>query len=583
MAKTVSAKELAELFENISRLLKIKGESSFKTRAYENAAHAFEGYSGDLARDIEEDRLTETEGIGKSIAEKAKIYFQTGKLEFYDKLLEQFPESLLELFELQGLGEKKIKILYDELGIESISDLEDAIHAGKVAQLEGFGKKTQENLVKSIKQSRAHAGRFRLGDVAAVADELYNFLREHPAVNQVSLAGSYRRRKETVHDIDIIVSTNAPEEVANAFSEHPAIASVEAKGKTKVSVRLDRGLQCDLRLVDDQAYPFAVVYFTGSKEHNVELRGMARQRGWTLNEYAITALEDFKGKPEPIPNVNTEEELYEAFGLTMVPPELRENRGEFEAARKKRIPELIEVHHLKGAFHNHTTASDGRNTLEDMAQGAMDLGLDYLGIADHSKGQVQANGLDAKRLRKQLVRIDELNAQFKEEGNDFRLIKGIEVDILRDGSLDLEDDVLAECDYVVASVHGAFTIGEVAMTNRIIKALEHPLVTMLGHPTGRLLLQRDGYAVNLHAVLEAAADRNVIVELNANPHRLDMDWRWWPTAKDLGVKCAINPDAHSVSSLQALWFGVQIARKGWLTRDDVVNTLPWKEALGRNH
>jgi DNA polymerase (family 10) len=379
-----------------------------------------------------------------------------------------------------------------------------------------------------------------------------------------------------VRDLDFIVSTKDPAAVSQAFVEHALVESVIVAGATKSSVRLRSGIQCDLRVVAPAEYPFALNYFTGSKEHNVVVRNRALQRGWTLNEYRLApAPVDPEAKKkrktaEEIPEIHDEAELYRAFGLDYVPPELRENCGECEAAAEGRLPRLIEKENLRGAFHCHTTASDGRNSLEEMAHAAEELGLQYLGIADHSRSSIQARGLDEARLRAQGAAIRKLN----KERDGFRVFAGVECDILRDGSLDFPDDVLAELDYVVASIHSAFNLSEAEMTERIIRAISNPYVTMLAHPTGRLLLRREPYAVDMPAIIEAAAATGTWIEINAAPKRLDMDWRWWPLAKEKGVKCVINPDAHAVDRLQELWFGIGVARKGWLTKTDVVNCLP---------
>ncbi|HEY8834133.1 MAG TPA: DNA polymerase/3'-5' exonuclease PolX, partial [Chthoniobacterales bacterium] len=414
---------------------------------------------------------------------------------------------------------------------------------------------------------------------------LQDDLRAHSEALHVCIAGSYRRRKEIVRDLDFIVATSAPAEISAMFVQHPLVESVIAQGPTKSSVRLRSGIQCDLRVVTAAEYPFALNYFTGSKEHNIEVRSRALQRGWTLNEYRLgEAPLDPKAKqrkaPQKIPTIREEADLYRALDLDYIPPELRENAGEFEAAAAGKLPRLIEAENLRGTFHCHTTASDGRNSLEEMAAAAQELGLQYLGIADHSRSSIQARGLDEARLRVQLAMIRKLNEGFE----DFRLFAGVECDILRDGSLDFPDTVLAELDYVVASVHSAFTLSEADMTRRIIRAMQNPHVTMLGHPTGRLLLRRDPYAVDIPAIIEAAAETGTWIEINAAPKRLDLDWRWWPLAKEKGVKCVINPDAHGIERLQELWFGVGIARKGWLTKADVMNCLPLgkiEAALGR--
>jgi len=565
--------ELIDILEQIAQLLELKGEVVFKVRAYQNAARALETFAGNLPQLATEGRLGEIAGVGKAIAEKLTTLIQTGTLPYFEELKAEFPPGLFDLFELQGLGPKKIKALWDKLGVISIATLQAAVDDGRVAELAGFGKKTADNLLVAIEARAKHAGRFRLGAIAPAAEGLLNDLRQHPDVTRVSVCGSYRRRKEVVGDLDFLVSTKEPGAVSDYFVTHEMVESVMAHGATKSSVRLKNGIQADLRVVKDPEFPFALNYFTGSKEHNIIMRQRALARGWTLNEYRLGPVENTKTKieiTEP-PPIREEADLYRALGLDYVEPELREDRGEFAAAEAHTLPDLIEQENLRGTFHNHTVASDGRSTLAEMAEAAQELGLQYLGIADHSKSSFQAHGLDANRLLAQVAEIRELNQTF---GGAFRVFAGSEVDILKDGSLDFPDEVLAQLDYAVASVHSVFNLPEAEMTGRIIRAMENPHITMLGHLTGRLLLSREGYAVDVPAIIEAAAATGTIIELNANPHRLDMDWRWWPLAKEKGVKCAINPDAHHTAHLQFLWHGIGTARKGWLTRGDVVNTIP---------
>jgi DNA polymerase (family 10) len=568
----LSRDEIADIFEHIAQLLELKGEVVFKVRAYQNAARALEGFSGNLAQLASEGRLGEIAGVGKAIAEKIATLLQTGVLPYYEELKAEFPPGIFEIAELQGVGPKKIKAMWDQLGITTLAELEAGCKDGRVAALAGFGKKTSDNILAAIQSRAKHAGRFRLGEIAGDAEQMLADLREHSEVLQAVVAGSYRRRKEIVGDLDFIVATNAPADVSAFFVKHEMVESVMAQGATKSSVRFKSGVQADLRVVKNAEFPFALNYFTGSKEHNIIMRQRALARGWTLNEYRLGLLEESKVQDrKPPPEIHEERELYRALGLDYVEPELREDRGEFAAAEAHTLPDLIEPENLRGTFHNHTTASDGRSTLAEMAAAAQDLGLAYLGIADHSKASFQAHGLDEARLLAQIAEIRELNKTFD---GSFRLFAGSEVDILKDGTLDVPDEVLAQLDYCVVSIHNVFNLPESEQTARIIRAIENPHVTMLGHLTGRLLLSREGYAVDVPAIIEAAAATGTIIELNANPRRLDMDWRWWPLAKAKGVKCAINPDAHHTSQLQFLWFGIGTARKGWLTRADVVNCLP---------
>ena len=566
---------IADVLEKIATLLELKGENPFKIRAYTNAARSLETFGGNIADLANEETLEKIPGIGKAIAAKIKELVETGSLKFFEDLREEFPADILEMFSLPGLGAKKIKALHEKLQVSSIAQLHEACLAGRVAELPGFGKTTQEKLCTAIDERQKYAGSFQLGKIAAEAERLQDDLRAHSEALHVCIAGSYRRRKEIVRDLDFIVATSAPAEISAMFVQHPLVESVIAQGSTKSSVRLRSGIQCDLRVVTTAEYPFALNYFTGSKEHNIEVRSRALKRGWTLNEYRLgplvgSARRANRTSQRDVPTIREEADLYRALDLDYIPPELRENCGEFEAAATGKLPRLIEAENLRGTFHCHTSASDGRNSLEEMAAAAQELGLQYLGIADHSRSSIQAHGLDSPRLRVQVARIRTLNQDYE----NFRLFAGVECDILRDGSLDFPDDVLAELDYVIASIHSAFTLSEADMTRRVIRAMSNPLVTMLAHPTGRLLLKRDPYAIDVPAIIEAAAETGTWIEINAAPKRLDLDWRWWPLAKEKGVKCVINPDAHRTERLQELWFGVGVARKGWLTKADVMNCLP---------
>jgi len=571
----MTKEEIANVLERIATLLELKNENPFKIRAYTNAARAIETFGGNVSDFQDEEAVAKIPGIGKSIALKIKELAATGSLKYLEELSAQFPAGVLELFALPGLGAKKIKALYDQLGISSIEQLQKACEEGRVAELAGFGQTTQQKLCDAIAKRAAHAGSFQFGQVAAEAETLRADLAAHDSALQVDIAGSYRRRKEILHDLDLLVATKEPEAIMKFFVSHPLVGSVIARGPTKSSVRLDSGVQCDLRVVSTAEYPFALAYFTGNKEHNIELRSRALQRGWTLNEYRLAPIPpDSKAKKKlpvkRIPEVRDEAELYRAVDLDFIPPELRENWGEFEAAEKHSLPKLIEKENLRGTFHCHTTASDGHNSIEEMAEAAQALGLEYLGIADHSRSSIQAHGIDETALRVQIAAIRKLNKKL----HGFRVFAGVECDILRDGSLDFPDEILSELDYVIVSVHSVFNLSEAEMTARVIRAIENPFVTMLAHPTGRLLLKREPYQINIPAILDAAARTGTWIELNAAPKRLDLDWRWWPLAKQKGVRCVINPDAHRTERLQDLWFGIGIARKGWLTKDDVMNCLP---------
>ncbi len=571
----VTRDSLAETLRHIATLLELKGENPFKTRAYNTGAEVVESFAGDIVQRARDADLKGIKGIGTALADKLHELASTGRLEYYENLRAEFPDTIFELFGVNGLGPKKIKALYEAHGVASLERLREVCESGEAASLAGFGAKSVEKILAALDFKEQFADLFRHGDAAPEAERIRELLRAHPAVGQCAIAGSYRRGKEVLHDLDFIVSTKDAPAVMAAFTGMEGVDTVLVAGETKSSVRLASGLQCDLRAVTDAEYPFALNYFTGSKEHNVAMRSRALKWGYTLNEYRLAPAGDKEPRPLRVDPVTTEEELYRALGLDFVPPALRENSGEIEAAESGGLPELVALDQLRGTFHNHTLASDGKASLGEMADAARELGLQYLGIADHSKSSFQANGLDAERLLAQVEEIAALNETYPE--GEFRLFAGTECDILRDGSLDFEDGVLARLDYVVASVHNAFTLPEPEMTKRILRAAENPHVTMLGHLTGRLLLEREPYAVDVPKVIDACAANGTAIEINANPWRLDMDWRWWKLAKEKGVKTYINPDAHRPEHLQFLHYGILVARKGWLERGDVLNCLPLGE------
>ena len=562
---------LADVLEEIALLLELKDENPFKIRAYRQGALTVRNFAGDIVQLAACNQLTGIKGIGEALRDKLHALARTGILPFHQHLRAEFPPGLFDLFELQGLGPKKVKALYTLLVIRSIAELKAACDAGKVATLPGFSAKTQANILDAIARRDTFAGAFTLGAVTPLVTEMLDTLRLHPEISRCAVAGSFRRAKETVHDLDFLVATKSPALVCEDFTTLPQVAAIIACGETKASVRLHNGLQCDLRAVSNKQFPFALQYFTGSKEHNVALRARARTHGLSLNEYGFTATAE--GAPATTPEVHEEADIYHALGLDFIEPELRENRGELEAAADHTLPKLVELSNLRGTFHNHTTASDGLDTLEAMVAEAIDMGLDYLGIADHSKSTFIANGLDEGRLLDQVAAIAKLNAAHPE----FRIFAGTEVDILRDGSLDFADDLLSKLDYCVASVHNIFDLTEEEMTRRLCRAMENEHVTMLGHLSGRLLLRRDAYAVNHAMIIDCAAETRTLIELNCSPLRLDMDWRWWKRARDKGVLCSINPDAHSTARLHHIGLGVRLARKGWLRRQDILNTRPLAE------
>jgi len=565
--------KVAEILVEIGTLLELKGENPFKTRAYANAARTLEGLSEPLPKIVAEKRLGEIKGIGAALEQKITELVETGKLKYYDELKASIPPGLIAMLEISGLGPKKIQALNQQLGLDSIEKLAAACQAGKVAELDGFGEKTQANILEGIALKQTYASKHLLSDAWLAAEPLLEDLRSQPDVIRCSTAGSLRRFKEIIGDIDLLASAKNAAAVIEFFVSQPGIVKVLAQGETKASVILEGGIQCDLRVVSDAEFPFALAYFTGSKEHNIVMRQRAIQRGLRLNEYGLFKSKEETRDPKLLVACKTEEEIFARLDLAFVPPELREDHGEFSAAEKNDLPKLVEWSDLKGALHNHSNWSDGHNPLEEIAEFMDGLGLEYWAITDHSKASFQANGLDAKRLREQIQEIGRLNKKFADDGRDFRLLTGTEVDVLKD-RLDFDDDILAELDVVVASLHVPSS-SEAENTKRLIRAAENPFVHMLGHLTGRLLLEREPYPVNVSAVIDACAATGTWIELNCNPYRLDLDWRHWPYAKGKGVKCVINPDAHRNAHAGFLRLGAGVARKGWLEKTDVVNTLPW--------
>ena len=555
--------QVAASLREIGTILELNGENPFKCRAYLNAARTLETSPTDLTELVRTDRLGELPGIGDALREKITTLVNTGKLPYLEELRTTIPSGLLSLLDLPGLGPKKLRILRDQLKIESIEALTKACQDGRLASLDGFGEKTATNLLDSIQRRATYSKLHRLGTALPAAQALLNHLRECPSVSQAEIAGSLRRGKEIVKDLDLIASSNKPKEVMKAFISAPNVEKVIAHGETKSSVILAGGIPCDLRVVPPEVWPTALAHFTGSKEHNIALRQRAIDRGLHLSEWGL-----LKGKSKTPLKLKDEKDLHKALGLAFIPPELREDSGEIAAAEKDELPDLLTRDQIRGCLHNHTLASDGQDTLAAMAQAATEFGLEWLGIADHSKSSFQANGLDVKRLEKQIEEIQSLNSKKPK----CTLLSGTECDILKGGNLDFPDSLLKELDYVVASVHSGFTSDEKEMTDRILRAIENPHVTCLGHLTGRLLLEREAYPVNIPKILDAAAANGTWIELNANPWRLDLDWRWWHKARDLGILCCINPDAHKTSHLRFLDFGVTLARKGWLRAQDVVNT-----------
>jgi DNA polymerase (family 10) len=572
----VNKSEIAAVLTDIGILLELKGENPFKVRAYQSGSRLIETLSEDeIAQRVQAGTLEEVKGLGEALAQKITELHTTGRLEFYEKLRASIPPGLVELLQIPGVGPKKIRALNEKLGVDSIAKLQQAAGEGKIATLEGFGEKSQEKILEGIRNREKYGRRHLWIEAWEVAEPLLAGLRNLPQVKRAEHAGSLRRRMETVGDLDFLVATNDPKPVADWFVQWPGVQEITARGETKASVRLISGIQADLRLVPPEQFVFALHHFTGSKDHNVQMRHRALSQGLSMSEWGLVPSEGegtAKQKAEERgrkTDIETEEQLFKKLGLDFIPPELREGMGEIEAAEKGALPGLVEESDIRGVFHNHTTASDGHNTLEEMTAAAQALGLEYLGIADHSKSSVQARGLDEARLAEQVATIQRLNASGKYKTHIFT---GTECDILPDGRLDFSDEVLATLDYAVVSVHSVFKQSTEDMTRRIIRAVENPHATMLGHITGRLLLQREGYGVDIEKIVDAAIANRVVIELNASPWRLDMDWRHWRKAAERGLLCSINPDAHDTVGLAHFRTGVGAARKAWLTKNNILTT-----------
>jgi DNA polymerase (family X) len=558
--------EVAEILEQIGILLDLQGENPFKIRAYENAAHAIQALPDELDIYIRDNTLTEIKGVGKAIAEKITQLVTMGRLEYYEKLKASIPHGLVEMTRIPNLGPKRVKIIHEKLKIETIAQLEEACRNERIAELEGFGEKSQEKILAGIKALRKYSEKHLFSVAEDEANRILEMLKDNKQIIRINCAGSLRRKREVIGDLDFVASTSKSDAVMDAFVSMPGIQNVVAKGDTKSTITLASGINADLRTVTDKEFPYALHHLTGSKEHNIAMRARAIRMGMKMNEYGL-----FKG--EKLIPVNDEIGLFGKLGLAYIEPELREDTGEIEAAEKGTLPKLVEEKDIRGILHAHTTYSDGRNTIAEMAEAARATGMEYLGLAEHSQSVAYAGGLKSDDIKRQHKEIDELNEKLA----PFRILKGIEVDILPDGMLDYNNKILQTFDFVIAAVHSKFNMTEEDMTERIIEAFKNKYVTMLAHPTGRLLLEREPYPVNMKAVIDAAVEYDKVIELNANPHRFDLDWRLCKYAKEKGVKVSINPDAHNTGALKEIRYGVGIARKGWLEKGDVLNTMRLKE------
>jgi DNA polymerase (family X) len=572
---TLSKDHIIQTIESIATLLELDGQNPFKVRAYHQAARTLETCGQDIGVLIENGKLGDLPGIGKTLLQTIEELYFGRPVPTYEDLKKRIAPGLIAMLDIPGMGTKKIRALHSALGIDSIESLKAACLEGKVDNIEGFGPKTVQNILKGIEQRVAYSARHLLAKVWSMANEIEKSLENAPGVTAASIAGSARRKLETIGDLDFVAAAKDSAPVMDWFLVQPWVSEILSHGPTKSSIRLADGMQADLRVVPPEQFAFALHHFTGSKDHNIQMRHRALQMKYSLSEWGMRAA-DRSGEYEAH-GIQCEKDLFAFLKLSYIDPEMREGMGEIEMAEHGSMPKLIELKDLRGAFHNHTNASDGKNTLEEMAQAAEDLGWEYLGIADHSKSSHQANGLSPERLMEQIKQIHALNASKKFK---IHLFTGTECDILPDGSLDFEDELLSKLDYVVASVHSSFTQDEATMTARLIKAIEHPLVTMLGHPSGRLLLRRPAYAVDMNKVIDAAIANKKIIELNASPERLDLDWRYWRKAADRGLMCSINPDAHATTSLRFVEYGIWMARKGGLTKEQVLGTRGLKDVQG---
>jgi DNA polymerase (family 10) len=556
----MAEKSVPQVLEEIGTLLEIKGENPFKSRAYYNAAQTLSGID-DLDEVIQEKRLKEIKGIGEAIAGKIEEYVETGRMTYFEELKKQLPESLLELLQIPNLGPKKIKVLFDDLGVTNVGELEYACKENRLVGLPGFGEKTQDKILRGIEFVKRHKGEYLVGDVYPLAYDIKEKIQAVAKGGTVEVCGSIRRRKEIVRDIDILVGGVDFQSITSFFTSLSEVEEIIVSGETKTSCRLKSGIEADLRIVNKEEFPYALMYFTGSKEHNVKLRGMAKKKGFKLNEYGL-----FDG--DKLVTLNSEEEIYRMLDLAYIAPELREDTGEIEAAGQGELPLLVEMGDIQGTFHIHTEFSDGIDSIEKIVQTAKRLEFTYIGIADHSKSAYYAGGLKVEDLYRQWEIIDTLNAR----ETDFHIFKGIESDILPDGSLDYDAEILERFDFVIGSIHSSFHLKKDEQEARIVKAMESPYVTILGHPTGRLLLSREGYDIDMRTIIDTAARTNTIIELNASPYRLDIDWRYMKYAKEKGVMISINPDAHAAAGLAEIFYGIGIARKGWQEKKDILNT-----------
>jgi DNA polymerase (family 10) len=568
----MSNKEIAKILAEFADLMAIKGENDFKIRAYTNAARKIESYSDNIQKLAAEDKLKDIKGIGSGIAESINELLENDLIEEMEAIKAELPPGVIEMTDIQGLGPKTAHRFYYELEIEDLTGLEEALKAGKVQKLKGFGKKSEEKLLKALKNHEKYVDKIILAKAIKTAREIIETIKtevEPELVEEIEICGSSRRAKELTGDLDILIATSSPKELSKIIKNLDFSAEVIGAGDTKVSIRTDQGVQTDFRLVSSEEFPSALHYFTGSQAHNVRMRQLAKDHNLKLSEYGLFKEDGSKEK------IESEADIFKILGLDYIIPELREDQGEIEAAQKGELPQSIQLEDIKGDLHLHSRYSDGAFSIKEMAEAAKERGYQYIAVTDHSQSLTVASGMSTAELKEQLKEIDQLNQEIK----DFRIFKGVEVDILKNGELDFEDELLDQLDFVIASVHSYFNLEEEEMTERIIKAVENPHVNLIGHPRGRMLGGREAYAVDLEKVIEAAAASSTALEINASPQRLDLDAEWARKVKKAGGKISINTDAHHYKEYSDMELGVTTARRGWLEKEDVINTFSAAELL----
>jgi DNA polymerase (family 10) len=577
---SITNDEIAERLREIYQLMQLAGENRFRAIAFDRAAQTIESLNEDISTYIENDNLTDIKGIGNSIAEDIKSYTKTGKIEVLENLRQQIPEGIIKWLDISGLGPKNIAKIHQELGISELDELKAACQDGRVAKLDGLGEKSAQKMLNSIEWMEQFDERCRLDEATEVAEPIYDFLKDREGVEAIDVAGSLRRSNETIGDVDILIGAEEQyiNDLFDAFVEHELVVEVLGRGDTKSSIRTQDGRQADLRIVKPDQFPAALMYFTGSKEHNVRLRQRARKRGLSLNEYGLFEL-DSEGNTDfdkPI-EYRSEADIYEKLDLHFVPPELREDRGEIEFFEDHEEMDLVENEDIRGVLHAHSTFSDGKFSIKKMAEACIERGYEYLGISDHSQTAAYAGGLSVNEIKQQWEEIDRLNEEFANNNVDFHIFKGIESDILSNGELDYEDEILADFDFVIASVHNGLYMDRDKMMTRFRNAITNPYTDIIGHPTGRLLLERDGSDLDMNELIDLAAEHNTAIEINANPRRLDLDWRHGNKAKETGLMSSVNPDAHSKKGIDYIPYGIRIARKAKFSRDRILNTKSTEE------